>query len=182
MELTARHAFAYPFLEPADLEIDPEHHKMGYGDAFLMDDADAATTMSSAGAVPPMNDLAVNHCVSVPDPSVNSSISSLESETLEKFSSPTISPLTSYCDDRLCDLRVDQWSRIPVDNTFAASAISLYLESEHPLFGLFDPDLFLNDLIACKSRFCSSLLVNSLLYRACVSQKEKGLDRFLTQR
>ena len=74
------------------------------------------------------------------------------------------------CDERLHGLRLDRWSCVPVDSGFAASAISLYLESEHPLFGFFDPDLFLTDLLAGRSRFCSPLLVSSVMHRACVSR------------
>lgn len=75
-----------------------------------------------------------------------------------------------YCDDRLQALDVGRWSNVPADNVLAASAISFYLKSEHPLIGCFDADLLLNDLIAGSTRFCSSLLVNSLLFRACVSR------------
>ncbi|KJZ69189.1 hypothetical protein HIM_11422 [Hirsutella minnesotensis 3608] len=72
-----------------------------------------------------------------------------------------------YCDNRLSRLRIVNWTTVPVSNEFAAGAISLYLETDQPILGLFDADLFVQDLVEPRSRFCSSLLVNALLYWAC---------------
>jgi hypothetical protein len=77
----------------------------------------------------------------------------------------------SYCDDRLHDLNISYWTDIDVSNDFAAQVISLYLQTDHPILGLFDPYLFIGDLIAMRDRFCSRLLVHSLMYLGCVSPK-----------
>ncbi|OAQ60883.2 fungal zn(2)-Cys(6) binuclear cluster domain-containing protein [Pochonia chlamydosporia 170] len=72
-----------------------------------------------------------------------------------------------YCDNRLANLRIIQWTSVPVTDEFAAGAISLFLKTDHPILGIFDAELFIRDLIEPRLRFCSPLLVNSLLYWAC---------------
>ena len=74
-----------------------------------------------------------------------------------------------YCDERLRHLDITPWTSVPVSNEFAADVISLFLETDHPIQGLFDADLFLNDLVNSLHRFCSRLLVSSLLFVGCVS-------------
>ncbi len=76
---------------------------------------------------------------------------------------------SSFCDERLDQLVISTWTKVPVTNEFAARAVSLYLETDHPLLGLFDADLFLEDLVNGQINFCSPLLVNALLCWACVS-------------
>jgi hypothetical protein len=41
---------------------------------------------------------------------------------------------------------------------------------DHPIAGLFDTDLFIEDLRSGTKRFCSSLLVVSILAWACVNE------------
>jgi hypothetical protein len=77
-------------------------------------------------------------------------------------------PKRLYVDDRLQRLDIEYWTCVPISNEFAASVISLYLEVDHPIFGLFDSDLFLQDLIDHRLRFASPFLVSALLYFACV--------------
>lgn len=74
------------------------------------------------------------------------------------------------CDSRLNKLEIMHWTDVDIDNDLAARCISLYLETDHPLLGLFDPDLFVEQLISGQEQFCSALLVNALLYWACVSE------------
>lgn len=75
----------------------------------------------------------------------------------------------ALCDPRLSKLNIAEWTKVPITSEVAAHAISLYLETDHPLLGFFEPDLFIADLIDGRTEYCSSLLVNSLLYWACVS-------------
>ncbi|KAI1843691.1 hypothetical protein JX266_010137 [Neoarthrinium moseri] len=91
--------------------------------------------------------------------------------------------LTRYCDGRLADLRIEYWTRVPIPNNFAASILSLYLETDHPLLGLFDPDKFIGDLVNRRERFCSSFLVASVLYWGCqmYSALDKGANEYLHQ-
>ncbi|KAJ4863569.1 fungal zn(2)-Cys(6) binuclear cluster domain-containing protein [Trichoderma breve] len=79
---------------------------------------------------------------------------------------PTASKI-SLCDSRLFQLNISHWTNVPISNEAAARAISLYLETDHPLLGYFDPNLFVSDLVNLKHDYCSPMLVNALLYWAC---------------
>ena len=81
--------------------------------------------------------------------------------------SPDVPP--QYCDARLSHLDITLWTTVPVTNEFASGAISLYLRTDQPILGFIDADLFIGDLVAGNNRFASPLLVNALLYWACVS-------------
>jgi hypothetical protein len=82
------------------------------------------------------------------------------------------------CDSRLRNLRISRWTDVEIDDALAARCISLYLETDHPLLGYFDSDLFISDLAPAQQgarddrqrayQHCSPLLVNALLYWACV--------------
>ncbi|KAJ4005364.1 hypothetical protein NW752_011327 [Fusarium irregulare] len=47
----------------------------------------------------------------------------------------------SLCDERLKNLNIEFWTSVPIPSDLAAKIISLYLETDHPLLGSFDPDL-----------------------------------------
>lgn len=79
----------------------------------------------------------------------------------------------SLCDSRLEKLDISRWTNVNISNEYAARAISLYLETDHPLLGFFEPNQFVSDLIAGKTDHCSRLLVNALLYWSCVSSHAK---------
>lgn len=82
-----------------------------------------------------------------------------------------------YCDDRLSGLHIAAWTTVQVSNELAARIISLYLKTDHPLLGTFDPDLFVSDLITQQKRFCSSLLVNALLYWGTVCNEVDAMSK-----
>ena len=75
-----------------------------------------------------------------------------------------------YCDPRLALLKIKFWSTVPVSDEYAASVISFYLETDHAIYGLFDADLFVGDLVSGQLRYCSAFLVNCLLAFALVSR------------
>ena len=75
----------------------------------------------------------------------------------------------STVDSRLDGLNVAFWTDVPLTNQCARGAISLYLETDHPIVGMFDASRFLSDLVACNDRHCSRLLFSSLLALTCVS-------------
>jgi hypothetical protein len=77
--------------------------------------------------------------------------------------------ISILCDPRLHDLEIGFWTLVPIGNVLAARAISLYLKTDHPLLGLFEPTLFISDLVDKRNGFCSPAIVNALLYWACVS-------------
>lgn len=72
------------------------------------------------------------------------------------------------CDPRLAQFEIYDWLQTPVSTGFAARAISFYLTTSHPTLGLFDADLFLGDLAAHRTDFCSPLLLSTILASACV--------------
>ncbi|PSR81930.1 hypothetical protein BD289DRAFT_484138 [Coniella lustricola] len=71
------------------------------------------------------------------------------------------------CDERLGRFEIHHWLQTRASTSFAARVISHYLVTEHPTLGLFDADLFLEDLAANKIEFCSPLLLGALLSFAC---------------
>ncbi|EXK24052.1 hypothetical protein FOMG_19203 [Fusarium oxysporum f. sp. melonis 26406] len=78
------------------------------------------------------------------------------------------------CDERLQELNISFWTTVPIHSDLAAKIILLYLQTDHPLLGTFDPDLFVNDLIHCETRYCSRLLLSALMYWGC--QMYSALD------
>ncbi|KAB5581222.1 hypothetical protein GE09DRAFT_1213629 [Coniochaeta sp. 2T2.1] len=74
----------------------------------------------------------------------------------------------SYCDARLSRTDFRKWTSVQVENRLAAGAVSYYLETDHPIHGLFDEDLFLTDLNSGQKSFCSAVLVNAVLGWACL--------------
>ncbi|KAH8662132.1 hypothetical protein BX600DRAFT_312268 [Xylariales sp. PMI_506] len=84
-------------------------------------------------------------------------------------------PDTDLCDERLNSLKVQFWTTVPVSSTFAAKILSLYLKTDHPLLGTFDADLFVHDLVNQQQRYCSSFLVNCVLYWGC--QMYSAIDK-----
>ncbi|KAI0122989.1 hypothetical protein BJ170DRAFT_642885 [Xylariales sp. AK1849] len=70
-------------------------------------------------------------------------------------------PSPYYHDVRLAYLDVAYWTTVPISNHCAADAISMYLEITHPFMGLFDADLFLDNLVNKKFSYCSPFFVSS---------------------
>ncbi|TVY67688.1 putative transcriptional regulatory protein [Fusarium oxysporum f. sp. cubense] len=63
-----------------------------------------------------------------------------------------------YCDSRLEKLQISYWTKVPVSDELAAALISFYILNDHKILGFFDVDLFLDDLVQCRQRFCSPFL------------------------
>ncbi|KAG5922428.1 hypothetical protein E4U42_005456 [Claviceps africana] len=74
----------------------------------------------------------------------------------------------TLCDARLGKLNIRYWTSIDISDDLAARCISLYLKTDHPLLGHFDPELFVSHLVSKQHEYCSGLLINSMLYWACV--------------
>ncbi|KAI8627221.1 hypothetical protein F5Y19DRAFT_477790 [Xylariaceae sp. FL1651] len=84
-------------------------------------------------------------------------------------------PVQHFCDDRLRSLQIGFWTDVPVTNDFAARVLSLYLTTDHPLLGVFDPQRFIADLVGQQQTFCSRFLVHALLYWGC--QMYSAIDK-----
>jgi hypothetical protein len=78
-------------------------------------------------------------------------------------------PMVDFCHLRLQGLNISRWTNVSIGNGFAARVIKLYLETDHPLLGIFDPYLFIDDLVDGGTNYCSSFLVNTLMFLGCVS-------------
>ena len=72
-------------------------------------------------------------------------------------------------DARLKHIPTKQWTTVFCDEVLFADLLMTYFAIEHSFFAVFDKDLFLDDLVAVRSRFYSSLLVNAILSLACLS-------------
>lgn len=77
-------------------------------------------------------------------------------------------PSTFYYVD-LANVDFSYWTLVNAEPEFYALILPLYFEAAHAFAGFFDSQLFLDDLVAQRSRYCSSLLVNAVMYIACVS-------------
>ncbi|KNB06214.1 hypothetical protein FOXG_19601 [Fusarium oxysporum f. sp. lycopersici 4287] len=71
------------------------------------------------------------------------------------------------CDERLQELNISFWTTVPIPSDRAAKVILLYLQTDHPLLGTFDPDLFVKDLVNCETTYCSRFLLSALMYWGC---------------
>ncbi|RGP58993.1 conidial development fluffy [Fusarium longipes] len=96
--------------------------------------------------------------------------------TSESFSTPSdttgCSSQQPHIDHRLEGLQIWQWTSVPIPDTLAEQTISFYLTNEHPLLAFFDADLFIRDLVSGGGRFCTPLLVSSLLAWSCASYSQ----------
>ncbi|KAL3305782.1 C6 transcription factor [Colletotrichum asianum] len=91
----------------------------------------------------------------------------LPSSTSSFFSVESIRPPPIQTDPRLKDLDITHWTAVSIPSDVAANVISLYLETDHAILGLFDTELFVHDLTHYEYQFCSPLLVSALLAFAC---------------
>lgn len=160
-ELTVRHGMAYPTLFPLDLpslSADPRLRPVQRSSQGLLPDGSSPSdTMSPSTSS--------SNEQSVPTPNTQS----LERPRIKQEEDVAGPHREKYCDERLHQLQIGYWTGVSIDDEVAASAISLYLQGNHSIFGLFDPDLFIHDLVHRKHQYCSPFLVNALLAHACVS-------------
>jgi hypothetical protein len=82
----------------------------------------------------------------------------------------------------LVDARIDnavlsRWTSVSRNDELLRELLRAYLLFEYPLYPFFHKDHFLDDMVAGRSRFCSSLLVNAILAAACV--RHLGTDTSL---
>ncbi|KAH6683726.1 hypothetical protein F5X68DRAFT_171961 [Plectosphaerella plurivora] len=84
-----------------------------------------------------------------------------------RLHSPSTPPSPTLCDPRLESLNVSFWTPVDISSELAGRMISLYLETDHPLLGTFDPDLFVSDLVQKGNRFCNRLLFAAVMYWGC---------------
>ncbi|EFY84822.1 hypothetical protein MAC_09144 [Metarhizium acridum CQMa 102] len=79
------------------------------------------------------------------------------------------------CDARLNKLEIGNWTHVPITNPVAARAISIYLETDHPLLGYFDPSLFVSDLVTSILFFIGLVSgLSSMNGHSCIKTKGRS--------
>ncbi|KAL6695521.1 hypothetical protein J3F84DRAFT_338354 [Trichoderma pleuroticola] len=86
---------------------------------------------------------------------------------------PQLSPPQTPPHEKLSGLRISRWTNVTVADDFASRIISLYLTTDYPLLSSFDSTLFIHTLVTMEGDYCTSLLVNSLMYWACMPFAER---------
>ena len=76
--------------------------------------------------------------------------------------------LAQVADDRFHNIMASRWTRVTSDNKLLAWLLDAYFMHAYPAFPAFQKDLFLDDMVSGRDRFCSELLVNAVLAHACV--------------
>ncbi|KAH7185701.1 uncharacterized protein B0J16DRAFT_355954 [Fusarium flagelliforme] len=152
-ELMARHSLAFPSIQPVESSILKKIFNAGQKTAVDSENDDTPMANDESNPFPAHN----------PTQSEANSL--------------------SLCDERLMKLNIGFWTSVPIPSDLAAKIISLYLETDHPLLGSFDPDLFLADLVDCRTNHCSEILVSAIMYWGC--QMYSGIDsavqKYITQ-
>lgn len=76
---------------------------------------------------------------------------------------------TNIIEPRLDVIKPSQWTTVSDNDIMMRALIRLYYQHEYHFLTCFHMEAFLNDMLSGKERFCSSVLVNSILAHACVS-------------
>jgi hypothetical protein len=72
-------------------------------------------------------------------------------------------------DPLLVEAKPSKWTRVSSNDLLLRKLLECYFMYEYPWQFLFHKDYFLEDMVCGGNRFCSPLLVNALLAKACVS-------------
>lgn len=83
-------------------------------------------------------------------------------------------------DPKLNAVEPSKWTAVISDDVLLRKLLEIYFIYEYPSFPFFHKDYFLDDMAIGRTRFCSSLLVNSVLASACVSFQNNPDRRLLT--
>jgi hypothetical protein len=79
-----------------------------------------------------------------------------------------------YHTARLTNVDIDaaipsKWTNVTADDQVLRELLRCYFKTSYVFFPYFHKDCFLQDMVSGRRRFCSSLLVNSILAAGCVS-------------
>ena len=75
---------------------------------------------------------------------------------------------TELIDSLLVEARPSKWTQVSSNDILMRKFLEGYFTYEYPWQFLFHKDYFLEDMVSGGNRFCSPLLVNALLAKACV--------------
>ncbi|KAF7165757.1 hypothetical protein CNMCM5623_009836 [Aspergillus felis] len=76
--------------------------------------------------------------------------------------------LPALCEEPILFAPAKPWTTVTDSDRLVSHLLSLYFTWDYPCYTWFDQHLFLADMIAGQSRFCSPLLVNAVLANACL--------------
>ncbi|CAM1507497.1 Fc.00g071380.m01.CDS01 [Cosmosporella sp. VM-42] len=172
LELLAHHPFAYPNLMPMEItDADGSKNLVLKGLAESRGGRSGAPSQYSRGGLSgtiPHVPSSLKESRSSNSESSDSSCSSIpDSPFIHQPRQAGTPKYATLCDDRLGELQIQYWTSVKLSNDLAARIISLYLRTDHPLLGLFSPNLFVADLVSRRTQHCSPLLVSALMYWAC---------------
>ncbi|RGP76742.1 hypothetical protein FLONG3_5182 [Fusarium longipes] len=88
----------------------------------------------------------------------------------EEQKSPYLKPFhaAQVVEPLLNDAKISRWTNVSKDNALMRDLLRVMFRCEYQFTAAFHKDLFLQDLVAGRTDFCSSLLVNIVLAYACV--------------
>ena len=66
-------------------------------------------------------------------------------------------------DLRISTADVSYWTSVSSDNSLLRELLDIYFVCEYPFHQFFHKNLFLEDMVQGKTRFCSRALVNAIL-------------------
>ncbi|CAI7654529.1 unnamed protein product [Penicillium pancosmium] len=103
------------------------------------------------------------------DPDTISSSTDEKPTKVRRQTSRRYMDIKSLSDIPLYEVPAQPWTSVTDDSSFVSHLISLYFTWEHPVLNWIDRDLFLRDMRSkdLNSKFCSPVLVNSILGVAC---------------
>jgi hypothetical protein len=82
-------------------------------------------------------------------------------------------------DSLLAEVKPSKWTSVSSNDLLLRKLLEGYFMYEYPWQFIFHKDYFLEDMLSAGSNFCSPLLVNALLAKACVSTSPATLDSFI---
>lgn len=83
-------------------------------------------------------------------------------------------------DPKISQLKISSWTTVCDDNVLMRHLLQGLLQCEYHFTAAFQKDLFLEDMIAQREEFCSSLLVNIMLAYSCVRRTLRGVSRYMS--
>jgi len=88
-----------------------------------------------------------------------------------QYRNPYEEPLKAaeMIDPLLADARPSKWTSVSSDDRLLQKLLEGFFINEYPWEFVLHKDYFLEDMASGSARFCSPLLVNALLAKACVS-------------
>ncbi|KAK1975573.1 hypothetical protein LZ30DRAFT_605329 [Colletotrichum cereale] len=182
-ELMVRHAIAYSSWAPTKLPSLAFDFVLGTGTGFTVESSSTKNSPIFRGrsSPPPYMESESSSFAGWPHSTPTESIegnSNLNHRSRDMFNDreDAAADFPPLCDERLLKADILAWTSVKITSLTVKRALSLYLETDHAITALFDVDLVLDDLVSGSTRFCSRLLVNSVLSWACQAYTAYDLE------